>query len=235
VAGSRLFRATDRGDTWEERPLPRRSPSGPSLVNAEISFVNEREGWLSSVGPPATQCTFQGVAIWHTADAGSTWELVTTTGIADAQCKHDVSFADALHGFISAGDVIYRTSDGGRGWSASRPLPDPPGFTTQPGGSLQAGRVHAFGPTLLLAAGGQSGGRFLTYVFRSPDGGASWSYATTIGMWHGYASDYSQAAGVAPSIIFGDADVGYATVRGGIQRSVDGGAHWSFIRTPGTG
>ncbi len=37
-----------------------------------------------------------------------------------------------------------------------------------------------------------------------------------------------------PFVVFGDAEVGYATVRGSIQRTVDGGAHWERIDTPGT-
>jgi len=41
------------------------------------------------------------------------------------------------------------------------------------------------------------------------DGGAS---------WQPYPTDYSQAAPVAPEIVFGDAQIGYATVRGAIQR-----------------
>ncbi len=28
--------------------------------------------------------------------------------------------------------------------------------------------------------------------------------------------------------------VGYATVRGGLQRTLDGGIHWSSLHTPGT-
>jgi len=49
-----------------------------------------------------------------------------------------------------------------------------------------------------------------------------------------YTTDYSQAAPIAPQIVFGDAMVGYATVRGEIQRTTDGGAHWTKIKTPGT-
>ena len=33
---------------------------------------------------------------------------------------------------------------------------------------------------------------------------------------------------------FGDATTGYATVRGSLQRTTDGGAHWTAIKTPGT-
>jgi photosystem II stability/assembly factor-like uncharacterized protein len=57
------------------------------------------------------------------------------------------------------------------------------------------------------------------------DGGAT---------WHALTTDYSQAAPIAPEIVFADPLVGYATVRGGIQRTVDGGAHWVGIKTPGT-
>src|SRR5438045_384227 len=38
VAGSRLFRSTDRGTTWYEYPLP------SSARNLAMSFVSEREG-----------------------------------------------------------------------------------------------------------------------------------------------------------------------------------------------
>jgi photosystem II stability/assembly factor-like uncharacterized protein len=54
------------------------------------------------------------------------------------------------------------------------------------------------------------------------------------GSWHAFTTDYQQAAPVAPAIVFGDAQVGYAAVRGAIQRTVDGGAHWTAIKTPGT-
>jgi hypothetical protein len=45
-------------------------------------------------------------------------------------------------------------------------------------------------------------------------------------------SDYSQAAAIPPVVIFADPMVGYATVRGSIQRTGDGGAHWTLLRTP---
>src|SRR5579859_1408364 len=55
VAGQALFRSGDRGDTWQERPLP----SGPS-PDLQIDFVSDREGWAIMPGSPATQCQAQG-------------------------------------------------------------------------------------------------------------------------------------------------------------------------------
>lgn len=275
VAGSRLFRSTDRGDTWEERS----AWLGPCCPSREVAFIDESEGWLATPGVPGTQCTFQPVGIAHTIDAGTTWDqffvpappaAADPSGLANRQCKGGLLFTDPHHGLLSAWDPnspprIFRTTDGGRIWSPSRSLPDPPGFTTRGAGiALRASRVRAFGTTLLVGASGQIDGRLVSYVFRSVDGGTSWSYVATLpetggafafvsesrwlqiaprsskettdggATWHAFTSDYSQAAGVAPTIVFGDALVGYATVRGAIQRTVDGGAHWTPLSTPGT-
>jgi photosystem II stability/assembly factor-like uncharacterized protein len=158
--------------------------------------------------------------------------------------------------------TIYRTSDGGRTWVGTT-LPDPPGFTTQAGGfSLRAGRVQRFGSTLLLIASDSQGGDFVyrstdggatwTPIAKVAVGTdnialvtesrwlwlipADQSLETTDAgkSWHHYSTDYSQAAPIAPVVIFGDAEVGYATVRASIQRTVDGGMHWLILKTPGT-
>lgn len=257
VAGLELFQSTDRGDTWHQRPLP----SSPGIE--WISFVDDHQGWVMSSGPPATQCQAQLVWIWHTVDAGASWQRLNATGISDARCKNSVSFVDPTHGFLVAWDqnhmpVLYSSGDGGRTWMASQPLADPPGFSSQQGGlTLMPGQVHAFGSALLVSAG--------RYVFRSTDGGATWSYlastpegSTSIALvtatrwlyliapgqsketldagatWHTYGSDYSQAAPVAPEVVFPDTQVGYATIRGGLKRTVDGGLHWVALHTPGT-
>lgn len=260
VAYNFLFRSTDRGGGWEQRPLP------PQAVNPEIAFVDDREGWLSLAGSPATQCQAQQTTIWHTADAGATWQSLGASGITDAQCKSGLSFVDASHGFIGGSDpnhapVVYRTADGGRTRSPSAPLRDPPGFATTPGGiSLRPGQVHGFGATLRMTASYTN-----VYVYRSMDAGATWAYLATVpnqastvafvsasrwlqlivpsqsrettdagASWHPYTTDYSQAAPITPDIEFGSEQVGYATVRGGIKRTQDGGARWITLQTPGT-
>jgi len=267
VAGTRLFRSTDRGDTWTERPLP------PQPVNGAVAFIDDHEGWFASLATPATQCATQLLALTHTTDAGSTWQTVTPAGIPAEQCKDSLIFSDAQHGSLDAFDpntppVIYRTADGGRSWAASR-LPDPPGFVTRPAGfTLRPGVVRTFGATRLIEATGLTEDQQppqRRYVFASTDDGATWTYRvtapdpdssvvfvtesrwfqlsagampkeTTDGgvTWHAFVTTYQQAAPIAPAIVFGDAQIGYATVRGTIQRTADGGAHWTSIRTPGT-
>ena len=271
TATARLFRSTDRGDSWQERPAPPKLP-------VVVSFIDDHEGWAlvpqgGGVPPPAGgACTAPSVALQHTGDAGATWQDLTPTGLNAGPCKGSLRFADAQRGFIGAYDpngspLVYRTTDGGRNWSASQRLPDPPGFTTRSGGGTTLGisRVATFGTTVLVTAFPTNPATGTLYTYRSTDGGASWTYASTApnqyqdlafvtaarwvqisspgdskettdggATWHPFATTYSQAAPIAPSVVFGDAQVGYATVRGAIQRTIDGGAQWTQIRTPGT-
>lgn len=171
-----LYRSTDRGATWTQRPLP---PSHQGYPQPEITFVSGSEGWLNASIGPVSQCVGEKVAIWHTTDAGTTWQLLRPTGIGSTQCENGLSFVDSSHGFLDAWDpshrtVIYRTSDGGQTWAASVPLPYPPDYKPAQGGvSMQAGPVRAYGSTLLVTAAGL---QFTQYIFRSTDGGATWAY-----------------------------------------------------------
>jgi photosystem II stability/assembly factor-like uncharacterized protein len=270
-----LYRSADRGSSWEQRPLPP-AASAPNIT--EISFVDAAVGWILVAGVPETQCSGEGAALWHTMDAGATWQEVayvdqshqSAAGIGYAQCKGGLSFVDAMHGFLGASGenhqpTIYRTADAGLTWAATT-LADPPGFTSMAGGfTLHAGAAARLGGTLLVSANGMQASGQGEYVFRSADGGITWVYAATAPLaqptvtfvtasfwleliyvgqsmettdagvsWHASASEYSQAAPIAPEIRFGDSSVGYATVRGQILRTVDGGLHWSDISTPGT-
>ena len=255
VNGDHLFRSTDKGDTWTQRTLP---PGVSS--NARVAFVNANDGWLMSSGSTATQCSGQAVALWRTADGAATWTNVNATGIDAAQCKDTVAFVDAQRGYIGASDAntqpkIYRTGDGGKTWSAST-LPNPPAqrpatfadFGTVVLASAEnsgtPSRFYSFrstdaGTTWTGASAGPAEGIAIVFVSATrwiQIGSPNQSQETTDGgsSWHAFATDYQQAAPVAPQIAFGDATTGYATVRGSIQRTTDGGAHWTAIKTPGT-
>src|SRR5256885_2314110 len=259
VGGTRLFRSSDRGDTWAERPLP------TGLANLEVAFADDSSGLLLAAGTPATQCQTQTVTIWRTTDGAGTWQQLAPSGIADAKCKHGLASGDATHAFFPASTptdpaVIYRTADGGSSWQSSAPLSASPGDTTV---FAMPSRPKAFGSVVLVDA---TGGQQSKDVFRSSDSGATFAFASKVltfegtvayvtatrwlqiappsssmettdggASWHAYTTDYTQAAPIAPDIVFGDASAGYATVRGSIQRTTDGGAHWTAIKTPGTG
>ena len=178
-----LYRSTDRGATWVQRPMVGPAFGGPRAL--QLSFVDDHEGWLTIDAPipPTDRCLQQRVNVWHTTDAGATWQLLGWNGIADEQCKNSLSFLDSNHGFLGATNpylpsVIYRTSDGGHTWIASTPLHSPPDYDpalaggVPSGSNIYMGPVRAFGSTLLVTVASQ----FNKYVYRSIDGGASWAY-----------------------------------------------------------
>jgi photosystem II stability/assembly factor-like uncharacterized protein len=269
VGNTRLFRSRDRGETWAERVPP------PQIINGNIAFVDDRNGWALSAGSPAMGCMAQYFEVWRTIDGAATWQKAYESGLAtinEGGCKGALAFVDADHGYMGvssrdAPPAILRTSDGGRTWSRSTVLADPPGFTFSPSiARLDLGSAVAdFGSTLLVSVIGQVSSQLTRYVYRSLDRGATWSYwrtlPSTMGIvfltptrwlqlglassgsnettdagatWHSVPTDYQQAAGVGPQVAFGDASTGYATVRGSLQRTTDGGAHWTYVKTPGT-
>jgi photosystem II stability/assembly factor-like uncharacterized protein len=181
-------------------------------------------------------------------------------------CKGSLSSADPTHAFFTthspnAGSLLYRTTDAGASWTASAPLPIPANLASH--GALFVsitGRPRAFGAVVLVdGLNGQT-----KDVFRSTNGGANFTYASTVAAdgsvayitatrwldiaspdrsmettdggatWHAFTTDYSQPAPISPDVVFGDTTVGYATARASIQRTTDGGAHWTAIKTPGT-
>lgn len=270
VASTLLFRSTNRGDTWEARSVPPITPGGFQ----EISFIDAQQGWYLTGPMIETQCKGAATQIWHTNDGAATWQQVTVemwtvsytsdNAAADPQCRQGLSFVDPLHGFIAAWatgrhPTIYRTLDGGKNW-AGADLPDPPDFRTGIGSSLRAGLVNRFGSALYVEVGS---GQDSQYVFRSTDGGSTWSWmrkipspyvvmvtesrwlqlvvpgqsmeSTNSGQqWHPFASDFNTDTPVGgPQIVFADSQVGYAEGRGQLQRTVDGGLHWIRIKTPG--
>src|SRR5438094_5805207 len=258
VANSLLYVSTDRGDTWQQRILPNQFTGGGAI---EISFVDASSGWL-------TTCTAT-TTLWRTTDGARSWQMLPAAPGETSGCVQGLSFVDAGHGFASRNDTtdppaVYRTADSGLTWHGSL-LPDPPGFHSSNGFTLNAHGVVVFGSVDYLTAYGLQPDGGKAYVFRSTDGGASWVYTAAVPntavsvafitasrwlqvispgeslettdsgkSWHPYASDYSQAAPVTPQVVFGDASVGYATVRGEIQRMQDGGALWTRIKTTGT-
>jgi photosystem II stability/assembly factor-like uncharacterized protein len=219
-AGAAVWRTTDGAQSWQ---LVASAPTGPSQrTDSGIAYAQCKEG-LFFVDP---QHGFLGA-----------W--------------------DPNHK-----PTVYRTADGGKSWSAST-LPDPPGFVSGTGGAMLRLRlVKGFRSTLLALAdasrppayvfssadGGvtwtdlatwNSGSIYPTFVTASRwlviGNDSSGQETTDAGKtWHPFATDYADAAGVTSTFVFADGDIGYGTVRGGVQRTVDGGSHWIRIKTPGT-
>ncbi|HXC75412.1 MAG TPA: hypothetical protein VNU19_00015, partial [Candidatus Acidoferrum sp.] len=150
MQGEYLFRSTDKGSHWEQRPTLPLFQGGVQTL--EMSFVNDQEGWMTVGGltDATSACAADRINLWHTTDAGTTWQLLSAKGIAVSRCKGGLSFVDSNRGFLDAWDqqgapVVYRTLDGGKTWTASSALPDPPNFKTHTNSTIQPGVVRGYG------------------------------------------------------------------------------------------
>ena len=241
VGGERLFLSGDRGNTWDERSLPTPviDPEVAFTDDRNGLLLSAGAAATQCQSQPAVIWrTTDGAATWQKLAGTGIGDGMCKRGLASS----DPSDALFIASSPNAPSVVYRTIDGGQTWQASARLPDPPGHTsTGAGFVLSLGRPHAFGSLVLADAG--FGGEQARFVYRSTDGGATWRYASTApnpqagvafllaarwlqlepgdskqtvdggASWQAFPSEYSQAAPVAPEIVFGDGMVGYATVR----------------------
>jgi photosystem II stability/assembly factor-like uncharacterized protein len=263
VGSSRLFRSTDRGTTWEERTPPPSLINGSiAFASAREGWALSAGSPATGCMAEGFEVwhTADAAATWESVYKDALMSAGCKTAIAFVDAQHGYIAASTR----DTGSWVLRTTDGGRSWSASTKLDGGPASAPVATYLNRPGRVADFGDVLLVVASSSSPDVGTRTVFRSADRGATWSYATSAPLsyadlvfitptrwlqlvpqdarettdggrtWHDYTTDYQQAAPVAPAVTYGDANTGYATVRGGIQRTTDGGAHWSPIRTPGT-
>lgn len=208
----RLWHTTDRAATWQ-------SIDAANVITGcvgAVGFIDPQRGFISAWAPGAPP------TIFRTADAGRTWSGARlpdppgfTTGASGAHLRAGPVRAFGATLLLSAFSVepatgklyAYRSTDGGSSWTYA---------STAPNAFQDVAFVTA---TRWLQISSPGDARETT------DGGAT---------WHAFATEYQQAAPVAPAVTFGDAQVGYATVRGSIRRTIDGGVRWNAIKTPGT-
>ncbi len=182
-----------------------------------------------------------GGGIWTSPNAGISWEpifdgqpVASIGALAIAPSNPDIIYAGTgesdIRSDLSSGDGVYRSSDGGKSWTnvglldsrqISRIVVDP----HNPDVVFVAALGHAYGPN-------EERG-----VFKSTDGGKSWSKVLYKGPEIG-ASDLAMAS-ANPNVLFAGMWHAvrppwstYAPVEGpgsGLYRSTDSGATWTEL------
>jgi photosystem II stability/assembly factor-like uncharacterized protein len=154
-----------------------------------------------------------GPGMLHTKDGGATWQLVRPSGSSRLS---GIWFADSSCGWTWGGRNVLRTRNGGKTWRLNR-LPKGVEAVSASFVSRSVGFV-----------GCESG-----YVWRTKDGGATWSRVgdTLRADRDGFGFDLD--AGLR-SVSFWDGRHGLATIcrsgsREGIVRTLDGGRTWSRV------
>lgn len=261
VGGTRLFRSADRGTSWIERSIPAAARFGELAFANDRDGLMISPGSPCEAQHLSMWATHDGASTWEqiTPQGIAAAGCKIAPSLVDAQHAFLATWAqNMVPAVYSSGDGGLTWS-----LSRPLPDP-PGFPTADANVTLRPGAVHAFGSLLLLEMNGQKTSGGAQFAYRSTDGGASWTYASTAPIqmpiafvsatrwlevdfasdgqettdggasWHTYPTNYRQAGGGPPQIVFGDANVGYATTRGELQRTVDGGASWITLRTPGT-
>ncbi len=208
-----------------------------------------RGGRVASVTGASDGVTFYFGAVdggvWRTSDAGLTWNpvfdgqpIASIGAVEVAPSNPNVLYAGTgesdIRSALSSGDGVYRSSDAGKTWKniglrdtrqISRIVIDPRNPDVVYVGALG----HAYGPN------GERG------VFKSTDGGATWSHVLDKGPTVG-VSDLAIAA-ANPNILFAGTWSAhrppwstYAPLQGpggGLYRSTDSGTTWTQLNGNG--
>ena len=208
MAGGVILFTKDAGRTWE---VQYGDPQSSDRAVSTVRFLDGKHGW-------AVQQTPLNARLLRTTD-GQNWDQV---GMIE-QHYADLTFTSELDGVYLVGETIYRTQDGGKKWqpvSACKVQAEIDGLTKNIDCEFSA--VHFPSAQVGYAAAGSVYLKDLFFVFKTTDGGASWSPSSIPG-----------SEGAAKAIFFTDPHVGYVRTgypdSGRLYRTTNGGQSWAGI------
>ncbi len=168
-----VIRTNDGGVTWYNVTPPDLAEAGYSVF---MEFLDVNHAWIQVVDPNNYP---YGGTLHRTADGGMTWESFETPFSAG-----DLEFVDADNGWIladlgvGAGSMavsVFQTNNGGRTWTRS--------YTNDPNLDAAGDSLPLSGLKVMLVPldmqnawiGGVIYSSGSAYLFRTEDGGATWS------------------------------------------------------------
>ncbi len=216
-----VWRTADGGRSWQSSQSLPVEFIGSELHPPLLFFSNADTGWLMARLGPAGMHRYP-VYFFHTTDGGSSWIQLSDPyqGAFLQGCwKTGMVFNRSGVGWVTIGNCpseafIEQSSDSGLGW-ISNPLPPP-------GPDYSGFCDTTFSPILFNDGSGLVAVRCLsdsdsgleTFLYRSSDGGASWSITTYPG----------------GSLYFLDPQHGWSLGRQ-IFRTQNGGQSWDLVST----
>jgi uncharacterized repeat protein (TIGR01451 family) len=213
-----VFKSTDSGGSW-------------TAVNTGLTNLDVRALAIDPSTPATTYAGTYGAGVFKSVNSGETWAPVHSglTNLAVSALAIDPSTPTTLYAGTDGGGVFKSTDAGGNWTAASAGLSL--GFTAP---SVTALVIDPASPrTLYAAASFYALELWLWSVFKSADGGGSWTQANTGlpgGATIGAPRDV-QALAVDPA----DSATLYAVDRYSTFKSADGGDTWAPVGLSLTG
>ena len=196
-----LLRTHDAGLTWDSIPF---NTASDAYQLSELQFVNLTTGFAGGLKNNTHQ------SLLKSSDDGNTWTDVTPEPLS-LEAIGALHFINTTHGFASAGDRFFATTDGGATWTAST-------------ADFIASDLKFINTTLGYAAG-RSASSNLGVVLKTTDGGASWQTLLEAADPNAFVNELNMLNAVNANTLFVQHDFTNA-----MYRTLNGGATWDTVR-----
>jgi photosystem II stability/assembly factor-like uncharacterized protein len=216
---SGVLKSTDGGQSWNVVTV---IPSTSVFFNFQLAIDPSAPAKIYA----AYYDSLSGAGgILKSTDSGQTWNA------ANAGLSNFIRLLayDSLHAsvFASEADTLFQSVDKGGSWSKIGGPPQPVYPYPFMGQVIQSMLIESTHPNILFVETAEFGGCCSGGLFKSFDGGATWSYGGPVDLgWGGVMSGRLTADPTNPSTIYLglDGDDGDYW----LAKSVDYGAHWNY-------
>jgi photosystem II stability/assembly factor-like uncharacterized protein len=232
AVGGGLWKTTDGGTSW--KPVTDGQLDNSAVGGVAVCEANPDIVYLTTGETELRGNIMPGDGVWKSTDAGKTWAKI---GLADVRnfsrvrvhpkdCDTAYVGGFGPYGTESEARGVYKTTDGGKSWKKilyRDPRTGAVDISIDPNhpDTLYAALWEAWRKPWGMSSGGPGSG-----LFRSTDGGASWTELTRApGM-----PQSGPVGKIGVSVSPADSNRVYAIVEhadGGVFVSNDGGGHWS--------
>jgi photosystem II stability/assembly factor-like uncharacterized protein len=231
-ASGGLWKTSDGGAVW--KPLWDKFPeASPAVGSVAVAPSNPNIVYVGTGETNIRGNVVTGNGLYKSTDAGKTWAYA---GLRDTQVigriivdpkNPDRLFVAALGHIFGPNSErgIFRSSDGGKTWEKVLYVDDKTGGSDvafQPGNPqvMYAGMWQAYRKPWIMESGGAGSG-----LFKSTDGGSTWTRLTGNGLPEGILGRVNVAPTSNPNRIYAMIEA----KKGGLFRTDDGGKTWALI------
>jgi photosystem II stability/assembly factor-like uncharacterized protein len=230
TASGGIFKSTNQGTSWT--PVFDRVDAMMSIGDVEVAPSNASIVWAGTGEANNRQSSSWGDGIYKSTDAGRTWKLA---GLSETRhigrivvhpTNPDIVYVAAVGHLWGPNSErgVFKTTDGGATWQRVLYVDDNTGATDLVMDPQHADTLYAATYQRQRKAWGFNGGGPGSGVFRTRDGGATWTKLSE-GLPQG------DKGRIGLDIFKGDPRVVFAVVEAagrdsGVYRSADGGDTW---------